>query len=40
MFSVDNSVRFMGQMAQGNNELLKIIKEISSDCEAVTDEDR
>lgn len=39
-FSVESSVRFMSQMAQGNNELLKIIEEISNDCVAVTDDDR
>lgn len=40
MLSAENSVRFMSQMAQGNNELIQIIKEISKECEEMKDEDR
>lgn len=40
MFSVENSVRFMAQMAQGNKEIVNVIEEVSKDCEDIRDSDR
>lgn len=40
MFSVENSIRFMANMAQGNKEIIKIIEEVSRDCADVQDSDR
>lgn len=38
--SVERSVHFMSQMAQGNNELVRIVKQISEECANLTDSDR
>lgn len=38
--SVEKSVRFMSQMAQGNSELVRIVREISEECAPLTDSDR
>lgn len=40
MFSAENSNRFMGEMAQGNKEIIKVIEEVSRECEHVQDSDR
>lgn len=39
-FSVENSIRFMANMAQGNKEIIKVIEEVSRDCADVEDSDR
>ncbi|XP_055301115.1 general odorant-binding protein 28a-like [Sitodiplosis mosellana] len=38
--SVEKSVHFMSQMAPGNNELVRIVKEISEECAPLMDSDR
>lgn len=38
--SVEKSVHFMSQMSQGNNELVRIVREISEECASIMDSDR
>lgn len=40
MLSVETSIRFIKEVAEGNKNIVKILEQVSRDCEGVEDSDR